>query len=150
MTHPDYIISKVANYLGVTPEQIKSDSRLGECRFARAVSEVIVWLNGYSLRLAAESIYIGRNHSSVLHSLRTLQNDYNHYPEVRKITDELCQKLVDENHRGLGSIVEIRRSAPPTVAIIAATVGRKSVQRILQENRSAESAQGKVGLPLQR
>ena len=79
LKHAETIIEKVSEYYKIQIKDIKGRSRKREFVKARFISMYLI-RNNTSLKLKTIGDIVGRDHTTVLHSLQTIQNTLNlHY-----------------------------------------------------------------------
>lgn len=87
LNYAEKIIEKVANYYNVSIKDVKGKSRKRQFVKARFISMYLI-RNGTTLKLKTIGDIVGRDHTTVMHSLQTIQNTLNlHYDT--DIRDEL-------------------------------------------------------------
>ncbi len=87
LKHAETIIEKVSEYYKIQIKDIKGRSRKREFVKARFISMYLI-RNNTSLKLKTIGDIVGRDHTTVLHSLQTIQNTLSlHYDTDLK--DEL-------------------------------------------------------------
>ena len=92
---PDYIINKIADYYNVTPEEIIGKGKTRNVANARQMSIFLIRkLTGLTLEQIGD--VIGRDHSTVLHSIRKVEENIASDPKladtVRDVTANITNK----------------------------------------------------------
>lgn len=92
---PDYIIAKIADYYNITPEEIMGKSKIKNVSNARHIAIYLIRsLTGLTLEDIGK--VFGRDHSTVLHSIRKVEESLPSDPEtadiVRDITANISNK----------------------------------------------------------
>lgn len=90
---PDIIINSVCNYFNVKPQEIKSKSRNRVISYPR---QIAMYILREKLNLSLQDIanlFGGRNHSTVLHSIKEIQTKLQKEPELKNIINTLIRNI---------------------------------------------------------
>jgi chromosomal replication initiation ATPase DnaA len=80
----DYSISRVCNYFQVSESDLKSRSRKTNVVYARAfIYKFMREIYSRNLSLVELGCYFGRDHCTVLHSIKMLDDTFDCYPELK-------------------------------------------------------------------
>jgi chromosomal replication initiation ATPase DnaA len=81
----DYSISRVCNYFKVTESDLKSRSRKTNVVYARAfIYKFMREIYSRNISLVELGGYFGRDHCTVIHSIKMLDDAFDCYPELKK------------------------------------------------------------------
>lgn len=89
---PDLITDVVCEHFGITKEQITSKSRSNDVAKPR---QIIMYLCKSMTDLSLETIgtYLKRDHTTVMHGIRTMTDDYNTNENTRNTIDTIRKKI---------------------------------------------------------
>jgi chromosomal replication initiation ATPase DnaA len=91
MLNKDEILKIIAEQSGVTVENIFSDKKKTEMVFARHIYAKIQKLNGRNLVQIAKEL--NKDHTTIIHSLKTFDDRYNVYDEYRDNANKIFNKI---------------------------------------------------------
>ena len=92
----DDILKKVAEYYQIPEDQITGKSKTLEVATARQIAMYIARnFTTYSLKTIGK-FFSGRDHSTVIHSIRKITQDMSHDSLIRFRVDEIVKKLQSE------------------------------------------------------
>ena len=90
---PSQVINAVANHLGVTEAEIKSDSRGSQIVYARRISSFIL-NKDLNLTLSASGSFLGnKNHATVLNAVKFIESSFDNDFELRHKIQEIRNTL---------------------------------------------------------
>ncbi len=92
---PEYIIEKIASYYNITTEEIAGKSKIKNTALARQISMYLM-RKLTSLTLEEIGAVLNRDHSTVLHAIRRIEDNISNSPEfadvIRDITANITNK----------------------------------------------------------
>jgi chromosomal replication initiation ATPase DnaA len=83
------VMDLVGQRYGVDPDAMLGRQRHAEIAWPRQVAHWIIYQLGYSLPKVGQAL--GRTHSAILHSIRTVAGYRDAYPEIHQETDAILQ-----------------------------------------------------------
>ncbi len=90
---PEYIINVVCEQYKITPEDIRSDNKSREISYPR---QIIMYLcrkmTNYKTQAIATLLNL-KNHTTIIHGVRRIENDYEQQESTRKSIDLLIKKI---------------------------------------------------------
>jgi chromosomal replication initiator protein len=95
---PETILSTVADFYGLTVEEVRGSKRLRPLVHARHVAMYLIrdMLNNYSYPMIAR-IFDGRNHTTVISGVEKIKEQLTSNPEMLSQINQLKRRLQGEN-----------------------------------------------------
>lgn len=87
------IINVITRKTGITFSQMKDSTRKGHVVAARQTAMVFIYLDlGMTYNKIGE-LFGGRDHSTVIHALKSIRNDYQTNKQVRNNLDQILEEI---------------------------------------------------------
>lgn len=90
---PDYILEVVAEHFDISLEEIKGSSRARKLSYPRQIAMYLIYNITNSNYVDIAKLLGGKNHTSVLHGYKKIQEDYQTKEETRQSIDIIKKKL---------------------------------------------------------
>jgi hypothetical protein len=139
---PEDIISETAKYISISPEEIKSQRRTRNTAQARHISMYLIrTLTTFSLNDIGE-FYDGRDHSTVLSSIRKVERDIKSSSELAQTVKDITANSIPETdaffHRSGANPVNsaLKNGEKETAEITFPFFSTKQRGTVFRENRA--------------